>query len=162
MSRHLNYKYVDDLMDKNAQITGLTSEQHKQLREIAEIRHNIHTYPAQIFCDTRLKRKIDAEFIMMATSDIFGEEEMEEELTEIYKIYNNLMTYRDVETPEQINSVVDAFISGRTILNDKIESFLRSVDQAYGTKYCPSGKLRKNIDYDAKTRQLISNQLMAF
>lgn len=155
-------RYVEKVMDENSEIDTLTEEEHDVLRELCRFRHELHTNQESIFNlnDDGLTDKFNEfaeennlpfcidydDLITTLDYDILTEPEKEEYEKQAEE-YNNSKSenawshsgytlWREDNFGKCYDYLED--------LNNQIESYLREIDEKYGTHYAPTGWARLN------------------
>lgn len=123
-------EYVEKVMSNNKKIDILTEEQHDALAELCKRRHRLHSSLITIKNVQRFYNhltKINNQLKESGMSLIM--EFVPEEI-------NNL-------GPEIKQQLKENQFKHLLKLHDKIEKYLKKIDKAYGTNYCPTGYLRE-------------------
>lgn len=136
-------------MAENAEVTTLTSEQHELLAEIASARHAMHTKAKEMYnCESAGYSSLWSVWFDGSRS-INERLEKESMPTISYSMSEcdfptsddrQLGLINDTDEAEEEN--IEKFYELHGKLNNDIERYLRQIDERYGTKYAPSGKLR--------------------
>ena len=125
-------------MIENSTISSLTEEQHSFLSELCKFRHDLHCNQEALFLTESAKHEAWTDYICdlddnassLTLGTIIGSE---------YD-YVTDMTYEfdDLDRDEAMALALE----NANELNNKIETFLQTIDETHGTNYCPTGKLR--------------------
>ena len=143
-------------MDK-AMSAGMDEEQAEQIYELCSMRHDFHCNICRIAKDSECELNIVDRLAELLESiiDNFGGIRTDDLCKAISLIedtdYMNLIEEYADDVPDHDNKETYASWYDRNLhaamdnlerANTCIERFLRLVDKAYGTKFCPTGALR--------------------
>lgn len=131
-----------DHMEKQKEIRTLTEEKHNILSELAELRHRIHTCGDGMYLTESADygmweelRYIREKLRLSGLGDIeFNEEEVPTDNDRYYGIIE------DSDEAEKENR--EEYYESISELNEKIEDFLKKIDEKHGTNYAPTGAFR--------------------
>jgi hypothetical protein len=153
-------RYVDKLMQDNAQISTLTEEQHDVLRRLCKFRHDWHT--------TDLLNLLSPEYSIWKQydeiSDMLSSVDLPKLVLPDSENFPSEMDYYELLDPEEREQYEDqatdiSMHNGFTLwleesgigddlaemhedVNVQIEDYLRQIDKIHGTHYCPTGMSR--------------------
>ena len=149
-------------MAENAKIDTLTEEQHNMLATLCQMRHNLHTSWNSVFSgnyeninyfcediDDNLSVQLvsvglpelnllsSLDLITVDDFDLLEDDELEE--------YEELAAEHNYSSPMEAwreTFAYDECCDWLNTTNNNIESYLKIIDETYGTNYCPSGASR--------------------
>lgn len=133
-------KYVEQLMERNANNPNVSPEQADFLQKLSEYRHLLHSNPHQYFFHTKKSVEIDKFFALAHSQSYFQmlnlpyPKDMFTLLLEMKE--NRDMQYTDFDT------AVEQFAYNNEAANKLIERYLQRIDDEKDTLYCPTGELR--------------------
>jgi len=127
--------YIKRTMIQNANVSGLTVQQHTALSILCRYRHNFHSNTEAITCGLEKGQKLENFFrksmpIMLRSANLPGLD-VSEELDALA----DALTRKDKYTATTQLALLE-------MINLKIENFLREIDFRNGTSYAPSGYAR--------------------
>jgi len=145
-------EYAATRMIKNKENASLTDEQHDALINLCTVRHRLHTNMDKVVKSDNegIKNKLilaniqlnenkitPMDFIPLDTSDYIDIDTIDL-LYEIEQIPEN-----EEEKQEWYDDNYYRIYNELSNLNNKIEEYLKKIDEKYGTNYCPTGLSRK-------------------
>lgn len=137
--------YANKIMAENAKVETLTEEQHDALESLCKIRHNMHSNKAIMFNSEA------------ANSELWGDYDRISELLEEAKLpkltlpdssedftvsYDYDIDDRGLSFSEWCEEAEQEFFEQMEDVNNKIERYLKDIDEVHGTHYCPTGLSR--------------------
>lgn len=139
--------YAERKMKQNSLIESLTEDQHEALADLCRIRHEIHSNPKGFFnIESKVWDYIDYGDggIINTILENAGLEPIEFNIDPV--CYPSNFDYDDEDIWDgKYKDLDDALKEIYTVveeINNKIEEYLRIIDEAHGTKYCPTGLSR--------------------
>ena len=135
-----------NLMEQNVKIDTLTEEQHKTLANLANLRHQLHVSKEDLFNDESATGNdlwhtydsIDEKLTECGLEPMGLPDYTEDFITSLdYDIDDKGLSYEEWYEEEYC-----VFVDQMEEVNEKIETYLRSIDEKYGTKYAPTGATR--------------------
>ena len=165
-------RYVDRVMSKNAEVETLSDDQHSALRKVAEMRHKFHSNPDGLFNtesasydmwnyvaqDGEINRLLEQAGLPTIE---FGDYTYTPSTFD-YEELGGKDEYETLAEWKEQSGVMDEFYKDFNDANERIEKYLRTIDEEHGTQYAPSGfsRLYSDRDPDATdNRTLLSNAL---
>lgn len=165
-------RYVDRVMSKNAEVETLSDDQHSALRKVAEMRHKFHSNPDGLFNtesasydmwnyvaqDGEINRLLEQAGLPTIE---FGDYTYTPSTFD-YEELGGKDEYETLEEWKEQSGVMDEFYKDFNDANERIEKYLRTIDEEHGTQYAPSGfsRLYSDRDPDATdNRTILSNAL---
>ena len=145
---------------------GMTAEQAEAMKRLCADRHYIHTHAEELFYEEsadypRVTGLLDPdcgsttesiwEYLKSAGFDnnLFADTSVLDD-DHTYNQYEDSAEKNDEKMRQKALSECYVFIEK---MNSKIENFMRSIDEKFGTEFCPSGKARAaGIDPEIKER----------
>ena len=134
-------RYADRKMAENAEIETLTPEQHDALSWLCGVRHDMHTDGEAFFRAESSNHKTFWEYVDSTINEkltdarlkkiIFGDTDV---------AYITDWTYKD--DGYDYDEAMSETLQFANRVNNKIESYLREIDEEYDTKYRPTGETR--------------------
>jgi len=138
-------------MEKNAENTSLSEEQHEVLAELCSIRHKMHCHPNGFWisesCDYRIFfNYIDSEINELLrnaglpaikfpdATNCPSDADWDMEL--------NQSDYSDDEWEDMMDDAHHEALNFAEKINTIIEDYLKKIDEKHGTNYAPTGALR--------------------
>jgi hypothetical protein len=118
-------------------ISSLTEEQHYASSEICSIRHELHSNQESIYKTGSSNFSKFNNYLDYKIKEILDEVGLKNNLS-----WNVDILPTDYEDDSNYEDDIQEIYCFMEKVNREIESFLRSVDNMYGTEYCPTGKLR--------------------
>lgn len=165
-------RYVDRVMSKNAEAETLSDDQHWALRKVAEMRHKFHSNPDGLFNtesasydmwnyvaqDGEINKLLEQAGLPTIE---FGDYTYTPSTFD-YEELGGKDEYETLEEWKEQSGVMDEFYKDFNDANERIEKYLRTIDEEHGTQYAPSGFSRLHSDRDpdaTDNRTLLSNAL---
>lgn len=132
-------EYAARKMEENRLIETLNEEQHDVLSWLCSLRHEMHTNQHSLFLNE------SAEFSLWKDYELIYSKLTACGLPEIKLIDSaSIPCDADSEFDEDFNydEAYEEYMGIIEDINNKIETYLRTIDKEYGTDYCPTGKSR--------------------
>lgn len=147
-------EYAARKMMRNKEIDSLTDEQHDALSNLCSIRHKLHTNMDKVTKsdNDNIKKDIVIANIQIRESGLNPMEFVPLDEIDYIDIdtIEDLYIYEEDSIPEDeeerqnwLDYNYERIYSELSILNNKIETYLKQIDEQYGTEYCPTGLSRK-------------------
>ena len=146
--------YINDVMHSNSLCESLTDDEHIALAQLCEMRHKLHCGNAYSSESGRSLRDALTDY-----SIVIGELSLDIDISEIETSLD--LDFDFEEAREELDEEADDYDDEKDLLydrmasdssyrhsnqvatiNNKIEDFLRKIDNIHGTNYCPSGYAR--------------------
>lgn len=131
-------KYAEKLMQENAELVA--PKQADFLKKFSDFRHFLHAFAHQYFYFTKKSVEIDNFFAVSHSMAYFKELGLDYP-QEFFMLFAQLQISRDKQFTDFQTSVQEYAVNNEA-LNLSMEHYLQSVDEKFGTKYCPTGSLR--------------------
>ncbi len=128
-------------MEKNTEVESLTKEQHSALAELAALRHDVHVNSWMITgSDTTnflpYKDGLIGINKILKSSGLPIIEELGQRYGQIIAAYHKSYDIHERKKMDDFQRLRAEFLSW---FNNSVKSYLKKIDQEYGTKYCPVG-----------------------
>lgn len=159
-TRDYNFKnkqrYVDILMERNANNPNITAGQAQFLQRLCEYRHLLHSNPHQYFFYTKKSAEIDRFFALVQSQSFFQTIDLPYP-KDMFDILFTVKANRDMQFTD-FDKAVEQFANNNEAANKVIERYLRQIDEEKNTMYCPSGDRRDpSVDPVQQTIDKLNN-----
>ena len=175
-------RYVDRVMNENAEVDTLSEEEHDILRQLAGYRHELHTSWDDIF-NSETNDILDEfmEFVeennlpinfdyddLITDLDYFElldneeKEAYEKQAEEFNKENPDSTFYMNAYEMWKKDGNYEAFVEQMEDLNKQIEGYLSKIDEEHGTHYAPTGIARSRYSLDVPTTYALDEEYSPF
>ena len=143
MRREINFW---NLMRENAEIETLTEEQHDTLAQLANLRHRLHVNTENLFnIEAPGHEQLWHEYALInetLTACNLPTIDLPDYIEDFVTSFDYDIDDEGLSYSEWWKKYLEKFYDDMEEVNDKIEAYLRAIDEKNSTKYAPTGVAR--------------------